>query len=77
MGTPPRRYRVNGRPLAVTLIGRHEHITTVLLQSGFAQNRDSHFPKTVFRSSVTRAAGAVLIFFSSWPIMVNKPSRAF
>jgi hypothetical protein len=29
----------------------------------------SYFPNTVFSRSVTRAAGSVLIFFSSWPTM--------
>jgi len=31
-------------------------------------------PNTVFRRSVTLAAGFVRIFFSSWPTMKNRPS---
>ncbi len=36
----------------------------------------SHFPKTFFSSSVPRAAGSVLIFFSSSPSIVKSPSTA-
>jgi len=48
-------------------------------QKDFPQGRHreilSHFPpKTVFRRSVTRAAGFVRIFFSSWPTIKNRPS---
>jgi len=31
-----------------------------------------YFPKTLFNKSITRAAGSVLIFFSSWPSMACK-----
>src|SRR3972149_9628780 len=48
-------------------------------QKEFPQRRHreilSHFPpKTVFRRSVTRAAGFVRIFFSSCPTMKKRPS---
>src|SRR5216684_4311325 len=38
---------------------------------------DQRLPKTSLSSGVIWAAGSVRIFFSSWPSMKNRPSRAF